>query len=286
MPSINSQGTGSQSNGGKQNNGGRRFATNPNQYTNSGNVTSPYQKKTRAGLLPDDDRVPYSIKTGQITAYLQHKIDVMIADINAQLSEDDKPLGAIPINGYTIKFTSTHYPFIVILPGSVEYKTGRRPKRDNGPRTSEVDISQDVNDDDSSNDKLTIFKPLYSILQPYMYPKGFFKKNERCAQMRLSNNQREQCDRLSTPKKSNQKGGQKSIMLMLDPFAIIHEMLEIQGDNRSFMVMMNDSNKLKDGDFKYRVKRTFRKGKKGNKGVSELKSLLRLGSGGTGATLK
>ena len=280
MPSINSQSTTrTQSNGGKP-----KFAVTPNQYNNSDNTTSVYLKKTRAGLLPDDDKVPYSIKTGQIAAYIQHKIDVMIADINSQLKGDEKPLNPIQITGYSIKFTSFHYPIFVILPGSVEYRSGR-PKRDNGPRTSEVDISQDVVDDDNANDKLNIFRPLYSILQPYMYEKNYFKSN-KCDYMRLSNKQRAECARLSTPKRSHQKGGQKTIMLMLDPFAIIHEMLEIPGDNRAFTLLMNEPNKIKDGEFKYHVKRTFRKAKKGNRGVSELNALMKLGSGGTGATLK
>lgn len=75
-------------------------------------------------------------------------------------------------------------------------------------------------------------------------------------------------------------------MVMLDPFAIIHEMLEIEGDLRAFFVMMSDPQKIQDGEFKYSVKRTFKKAKKGKKGISELNALLRMGSGGSGATLK
>ena len=50
--------------------------------------------------------------------------------------------------------------------------------------------------------------------------------------------------------------------------------------------MMSDPQKLQDGEFKYNVKRTFKKAKKGKKGISELNALLRMGSGGSGATLK
>ena len=75
-------------------------------------------------------------------------------------------------------------------------------------------------------------------------------------------------------------------MVMLDPFAIIHEMLELEGDLRMFYVMMCDAQKLQDGEFKYSVKRTFKKAKKGKKGISELQALMRMGSGGSGATLR
>lgn len=266
-------------------NGGKRFAVNQSQYSTRSTATNPYVMKTRAGLLPDDDKVPYSIKTAQIIKYLQNKVDVMIADINNHLPDGVAPLGDIPLKGYTIKFTSTHYPIILIMPNSVEYNPRRKPKKQNGPRTADVDISQDISDEDSGRDKLTLLKPLYEVIQPYMYDKGFFRNPNRCQQMHLSNQQRQQCDRFSTPKRAKQKGG-GSIMVMLDPFAIIHEMLEIEGDLRTFFVMMSDPQKLQDGEFKYSVKRTFKKAKKGKKGISELNALLRMGSGGSGATLR
>ena len=295
----NSQGTMTQNNGGKRpfrvngdqqrpvaNNGSKqRFAVNQNEYTNKSMNNNPYLKKTRAGLLPDDDRVPYSIKTQQIINYLQHKVDVMISDVNNHLPEGMEPLRDIPLKGYTIKFTSTHYPIILIMPGSVEYNPQRAKRKKQGPRTAEVDISQDVADDDNSGDKTQILRPLYSVLQTYMYEKGLFRNANKCSGMRLSNDQRNQCAKFSTPKRTKQKGG-GTIMLMLDPFAIIHEMLEFEGDMRSFYILMQEPNKIKDGEFKYNVKRTYKKAKKGNKGISELKSLMRMGSGGTGATLK
>ena len=266
-------------------NGGKRFAVNQSQYAKGNASTNPYVMKTRAGLLPDDDKVPYSIKTAQIIKYLQKKVDIMIADINNNLPDGVAPLGDIPLKGYTIKFTSTHYPIILIMPNSVEYNPRRKPKKQNGPRTADVDISQDISDEDSGRDKLTLLKPMYEVIQPYMYEKGFFRNPNKCQQMHLSNQQRQQCDRFSTPKRAKQKGG-GSIMVMLDPFAIIHEMLEIEGDLRTFYVMMSDAQKLQDGEFKYVVKRTFKKAKKGKKGISELQALMRVGSGGSGATLR
>ena len=266
-------------------NGGKRFAVNQSQYATRNASTNPYVMKTRAGLLPDDDKVPYSIKTAQIIKYLQMKVDIMIADINNNLPDGVAPLGDIPLKGYTIKFTSTHYPIILIMPNSVEYNPRRKPKKQNGPRTADVDISQDISDEDSGRDKLTLLKPMYEVIQPYMYEKGFFRNPNKCQQMHLSNQQRQQCDRFSTPKRAKQKGG-GSIMIMLDPFAIIHEMLEIEGDLRTFFVMMSDAQKIKDGEYKYIVKRTFKKAKKGKKGISELQALMRVGSGGSGATLR
>lgn len=265
-------------------NGGKRFAVNQSQYATRNASTNPYVMKTRAGLLPDDDKVPYSIKTAQIIKYLQNKVDIMIADINNHLPDGVAPLGDIPLKGYTVKFTSTHYPIILIMPNSVEYNPRRKQKKENGPRTADVDISQDISDEDSG-DKLTLLKPLYEVIQPYMYEKGFFRNPNWCQPMHLSNQQRQQCDRFSTPKRAKQKGG-GSIMLMLDPFALIHEMLEIEGDLRTFYVMMSDAQKIQDGEFKYIVKRTFKKAKKGKKGISELQALMRMGSGGSGATLR
>ena len=265
-------------------NGGKRFAVNQSQYATRNASTNPYVMKTRAGLLPDDDKVPYSIKTAQIIKYLQNKVDIMIADINNHLPDGVAPLGDIPLKGYTVKFTSTHYPIILIMPNSVEYNPRRKQKKENGPRTADVDISQDISDEDSG-DKLTLLKPLYEVIQPYMYEKGFFRNPNKCQPMHLSNQQRQQCDRFSTPKRAKQKGG-GSIMLMLDPFALIHEMLEIEGDLRTFYVMMSDAQKIQDGEFKYIVKRTFKKAKKGKKGISELQALMRMGSGGSGATLR
>ena len=266
-------------------NGGKHFAVNQSQYSTRSAATNPYVMKTRAGLLPDDDKVPYSIKTAQIIKYLQNKVDVMIADINNHLPDGVAPLGDIPLKGYTIKFTSTHYPIILIMPNSVEYNPHRKPKKQNGPRTADVDISQDISDEECGHDKLTLLKPLYEVIHPYMYEKGFFRNSNKCQPMHLSNQQRQQCDRFSTPKRAKQKGG-GSIMVMLDPFAIIHEMLELEGDLRMFYVMMCDAQKLQDGEFKYSVKRTFKKAKKGKKGISELQALMRMGSGGSGATLR
>ena len=266
-------------------NGGKHFAVNQSQYSTRNASTNPYVMKTRSGLLPDEDRVPYSVKTAQIIAYLQKKVDIMIADINNNLPDGVAPLGDIPLKGYTIKFTSTHYPIMLIMPKTVEFNPHRKPKKQNGPRTADVDISQDISDEESGRDKLTLLKPLYEVIQPFMYEKGFFRNPNKCQQMRLSNQQRQTCDRFATPKRARQKDG-GSIMVMLDPFAIIHEMLEINGDLRTFFVMMCDAQKIQDGEFKYKVKRTFKKAKKGKKGISELNALLRMGSGGSGATLK
>ena len=74
-------------------------------------------------------------------------------------------------------------------------------------------------------------------------------------------------------------------MILLDPFALLHAMLMIPGDDRLFNVMMKQADRVKDGEYIYKVNRTLKKKKNGGKGTSEFDSLIRQINHSAGASL-
>ena len=56
---------------------------------NTSQGTNLYDRRTVAGLVPDQDRVPYSVRTSEIIRFLQKKLDVMITDIKKHCWTDN-----------------------------------------------------------------------------------------------------------------------------------------------------------------------------------------------------
>lgn len=256
-----------------------------NSQKNGGTV-HPCLMKTVAGLLPDQDRLPYSIRTSEIIRFLQKKLDVIITDVNNNLPDKVTPMPQIQLRGYTVKMSNRHYPFALILPSTAEYKpnANRQPNPNKG-KTSEVDISQDLRDDDDDGDNLKLYRPIYEFLKPYMYDPNVFKNPKIYGGMNINSDAARTCHRMSTAKKTRNKGNGGAIMILLDPFALLHAMLEIPEDPRVFSVTMSEAVRVKDGEYIYKIKRTFRKKKQNGQGMSEWKALMHQINGSAGATL-
>lgn len=248
--------------------------------------TNLYDRRTVAGLVPDQDRVPYSVRTSEIIRFLQKKLDVMITDINNNLIDNVPPIPQIQLKGYTVKMSGKHYPFILTMPATAEFKPQRKNQQNrNTEKTSEVDISQDLQDDDDSQGTIKVYRPIYNLLQGYMYDPQVFKNPNIYGAMGLNAEGARKCRHLASFKKTRNKGGSGAIMILLDPFALLHAMLMIPGDDRLFNVMMKQADRVKDGEYIYKVNRTLKKKKNGGKGTSEFDSLIRQINHSAGASL-
>ena len=106
--------------------------------------TNLYERRTVAGLVPDQDRVPYSVRTSEIIRFLQKKLDVMITDINNNLTDNVPPIPQIQLKGYTVKMSGKHYPFILTMPATAEFKPQRKNqhRRQIASRTRGLDYIQ------------------------------------------------------------------------------------------------------------------------------------------------
>ncbi len=268
------------------NNSTKREAPRAIQSGNTSQGTNLYERRTVAGLVPDQDRVPYSVRTSEIIRFLQKKLDVMITDINNNLTDNIPPIPQIQLKGYTVKMTGKHYPFILTMPATAEFKPQRKNQQNrNTGKISEVDISQDLQDDDDSQGTVKVYRPIYNLLQDYMYDPEVFKNPKIYGAMGLNADGARTCRRLASFKKTRNKGGSGAIMILLDPFALLHAMLKVQGDERLFSVMMKQADRVKDGEYIYKVNRSLKKKKSGGKGMSEFNSLMRQINHSAGASL-
>jgi len=253
---------------------------------NTSQGTNLYERRTVAGLVPDQDKVPYSVRTSEIIKFLQKKLDVMITDINNNLTGNVPPMPQIQLKGYTVKMSGKHYPFILTMPATAEFRPqNKNQQNQNKGKTSEVDISQDLQDDDDSQGAVKVYRPIYNLLQPFMYDPNVFKNPKIYGAMGLNADGARNCRHLSSFKKTRNKGGSGAIMILLDPFALLHAMLMVPGDDRLFDVMMKEAVRIKDGEYIYKVNRTLKKKKSGGKGMSEFNSLMRQINRSAGASL-
>lgn len=249
-----------------------------------------YERRTVAGLVPDQDKIPYSIRTSEIVQFLQNKLDVIIADVNNNLTGNVPPMPPIQLKGYSVRMSGKHYPFVLSLPSTAEYKPhNKNQQNQNKGKTSEVDISQDLEDDEDDGNQggVKVYRPIFDMLKPFMCDPRVFKDPKIYgAAMGLNAKGAKDCRNLCSFRKTRNKGEAGAILIMLDPFALIHALLKIQGDDRLYSVMLKETIRLKDGEYIYKVNRTLKKKDRGGKRTSEFDYLMRQINHSAGASLK
>ena len=84
---------------------------------------------TRSGLNPNESKLPYSITTSDVEAYLQKKIDTMLNKVATQTNTQPEK---IDVRVYTTEAGKSFLPFVVILPLEV-LESGRSKKQKQMP---------------------------------------------------------------------------------------------------------------------------------------------------------
>lgn len=211
---------------------------------------------TRSGKSPDRDKLPYSFTTTEVESYFQDKVNVVLH----RMAKDnpDYPLKDVEVRIYTTEAGKNFLPFVIVLPTDVlNRKRGKN---------SDVDpIFNQSSEDGSAN----LRPEFYNFFKSYVYTKddeaAFFSDDWRRAR-RVDRSTSSFLKQFRTPKVTTIDNNKVQVVaFMLDPLRVFHDMLTIEGDNRSFKVDISSWQKIQSGEFRYDLKRLISKGKHGKK---------------------
>ena len=240
---------------------------------------------TRAGKTPDDTLLPYVISTQEMSLFIQKKLDAVIAEVNRVLPPDVPKIPVIRIKAYTAKMGEYCYPLIVTLPEAAFVKNKRTKNNENNQQKigngNSMSIGGYISDsevEDRSYER--VYKPIFNVLQAYFYqkPKQTFRDPEvrRYNQMtaNAANTIIKYASGIKLMRTGNRKHGPKIGFVMLDPFAVMHDMLTRENDPRVFSIEINHVKSKKNGNYDFHVIRKIRK-KQDNGGTNEFNDIMR-----------
>lgn len=212
--------------------------------------------KTRSGLVPVENELPFNITTTDAEEFLQGKIDQMIAAINKNGGHQDD----VKIMLFSSKCSRKFVPFMILLPTLV-LKGKDKKKRD----SSELTIFNPEN-----TEKQAILKnEFYVLLQCFMYDKNdeksFFSNTARSSLgITLKTSHTLKANRIPKVQKLN-KGNTEYVTCLIDPIRLFHDMLtDVNDRDTKFDVEVGDVEAIKNGNFKYEVYRVLSKKKNRN----------------------
>ena len=217
--------------------------------------------RTRAGIQPSEQELPFSITTIDVENYLQRKLNVVVNGMrqNGIYNGED-----IDLNVVTVEMGSKFIPFTVVLPMSVLKEKKYRPK-------GELSIFNPKDSDATVN----IYEPIIKMLSSYSYDaadgKAFFSADWRRARgVSTTTSNILKRNRLPRIQKFN-NGSMERVTFLIDPIRVFHDMLVMDGNNTNFRVDIENWQKIKSGEFRYDVKRvtTKKKKHKGGKGLAD-----------------
>lgn len=218
--------------------------------------------KTKAGLVPVENEIPYSITTEQAEEFLQKQIDGIVATMNR--SGEGPGQGDVKIMLLTIKCSKKFAPFMLLLPTNI--LIGKKDKK------NEAEL--DMFNPECSDKIAKLKKPFFDLVGAYMYNKNdekcFFSNNWRQALgVSLKTSQMLKNNRIPKVQKFN-KGQNEYVACIIDPLRLFHYMLRDVNDNEAkFGVEIASSEQIKSGNWKYEVYRVTRKKKKGDRSLEE-----------------
>ena len=207
---------------------------------------------TRSGITPNEKELPYSITTSQVEKYLQDKIDVVLNRVAKQNGTEKEN---IEVRVYTTEAGKSFLPFVVILPMEVlENKHQKRKK--NVPS-----IFNTTESDGSANMRPELYKLFSSFTYNKDDEQAFFSDDWRRAR-HVNRETSPVLKGLRTPKVTSMDNRRLQVVsFMIDPLRVFHNMLEIEGDTRTFKVDVEGWQKIQTGEYRYDVSRVINKGK-------------------------
>ena len=212
---------------------------------------------TRAGLVPSDQSLPYSITTTDVENYLQDKLNTVVAELRqkGEFKGEDPSLEVV-----SVEMGSKFIPFTVVLPMSIL----RDRVVNKQPNTLEI-LNQKSNDATAN-----IIPAIGKMLSSYTYNKkdcdAFYSPDWRRARgvshsaaSTLKKNVRPTVTRFNN-------GNMSKVTIIIDPVRIFYDMMFIKNNPADFTVDIYDWQKIRTGEFRYDVYRVRNKKKNKNKG--------------------
>lgn len=194
--------------------------------------------RTRAGLVPSNKALPFSVTTSEVEEYLQKRVDT--------LAKNGK-IERVNIRVYSTEASNKFIPFVVVLPDTVLKNRSKGSRNEAeyifSPKTEEKNID--------------IIDPLYQLFGAYIYNKGdenMFFSDAWKREVNVRNGTAYSLKKLRTPKLTTY-GGTKVVLFMIDPLRIFHDMVVSDDDKRDFRIDITNIKKMETGKFRYDFKR-------------------------------
>lgn len=221
--------------------------------------------KTKSGLKPSEDGVPFSITTSNVETYLQQRVNVV-----TQSAENKEH---VDIKVYTTEPGKYFCPFVVVLPTSV---------LENQNQSSEDD-EPSIFTPNKSGKRIRLRPEIYHLFKLYIYneddEKAFFS-NDWKNRTGVRSDASAALKRIRIPSLTNFEGTDV-VMFLLDPLKVFHDMLKYKDDTRAYKISIKSLKKIRSGEYIYGIERSLNNGK-GNKKykdvfINELNKKLRGG---------
>ena len=216
--------------------------------------------RTRAGIQPSEQELPFSITTSDVETYLQRKLNVVVNGMrqNGIYTGDD-----IDVKVITVEMGSKFIPFTVVLPMNVLKNTNKkkRPK-------DELSIFNPKEADETLNMHDQIMKLFSSYTFDKADGEAFFSSDWRRARgVSTTTSAVLKRNRLPQIQKLN-NGNMERVTFLIDPIRVFHDMLIMDNNNTDFKIEIEKWQKIRSGEFRYDMKRVINK-KKGKKGGND-----------------
>jgi hypothetical protein len=216
--------------------------------------------KTRAGIQPSEQELPFSITTADVEQYLQRKLNVVVNGMrqNKLYDGDD-----IEVKVITVEMGSKFIPFTVVLPMDVlKNKDKSRFIRKDEPS---------IFNPKQSDATVIIHEPIMKMFSSYVFDKAdgeaFYSADWRRARgVSTTTSAVLKRNRLPRIQKLN-NGTMEKVTFLIDPIRVFHDMLMMDNNNANFRVEIENWQKIRSGEFRYDMKRVINK-KKNKKGGS------------------
>ena len=227
--------------------------------------------KTRAGILPSEQELPFAISTEDVKNYLQRKLNVVVNKMRQEGLYNGED---IELNITTIEMGSKFIPFAVVLPLTV-LKERRKTKN----QKEELSIFNPKENDAT----VVMHDHIHKLFTVYMYDKGDRKSFSGTDWKRargVSNTVAPVLQRNCIPRVQKfNNGNMERVTFIIDPLRVFHDMLVMENNNANFFIEISDWKKMSAGNFMYYMKRILHNSKKKNKGgnnyVDELTRKMR-----------
>jgi hypothetical protein len=203
------------------------------------------------GIEIDNSVLPFSIKTSQAEAFIQKKVDFACETMKIKKTE---------VNLITSDVSEFFKPFIVCLP---TYALSGGQQKQKGPQMSGI-----FNIENNQKHAGKLNEPWDSIFAPMVYNSAdvaMFDSQHFQNQMRIRRESVISLKRNYKPSIAKLSGGQRMVILLLDPIRVFHAMLEDSLDSRPFAIDLTKTKSVGNGEYIYKMNRRIINNKKGGK---------------------
>ena len=214
--------------------------------------------RTRAGVMPSKNGLPYEITTSMAEAYMRDKLNGVL---------DRAGLGRMDMKLSSMEASKIFLPFIMILPMSA----AKNKKDSNNSMPAFFNQKQE-------DRTVPLQDPIFNLLKGYVYTKddthAFFSDDWR-RRTRVSRETASKLKDLSIPRvisASKDKKGGSIICVLIDPMKVFHDMLTMDADTRQFTTDVYDSKKKSTCEYVYFISRKLvdSKNNKNRKSIEEM----------------